>query len=98
MKKVRNRYIAFEIESNRIIGKAEFIKMLAQHFPEPKRPWLIYLNNNKGIVRCAHTNKEYTISNILNVTAIANVAVKIRTIGTSGTIKKTFKKYFKKAY
>ena len=55
--------------------------------------YLIRLNDDKGIVKCNHIEKENTIELLKSITNVSSQKVNIKTLGTSGTIKALTKKY-----
>ncbi len=54
------------------------------------RPWLTAFQDNRGILRCSHTEKDIAIEMLKSVTEIGEerLEVTIETLVTSGTIKK----------
>ncbi|UCG69123.1 MAG: hypothetical protein JSV09_15280 [Thermoplasmata archaeon] len=99
-KTARKRYIAFQITAPRIISRNEFISAIREKEKdegnqEDVRPWLTVFENNKGILRCAHTNKEKAMRLLVSIKSIGRdkVPVKVVTLGTSGTIKKAKRRY-----
>jgi len=52
-----------------------------------------YNDKGMGIIRCKHTEKENTISLLLDIKKIGAKQVKINTIATSGTIKTLIRKH-----
>jgi RNase P/RNase MRP subunit POP5 len=72
-------------------------------------PWVIMIDNNFGLIRCAHTDKDRTIKFLTSITELIHreqgegnnrdgvkIKVKIYTLGTTGTIKSAKAKYFRK--
>jgi len=98
VKEFRRRYILFEVEAPRNVERWELIKALQkkasqmgldQH--DEGRPWLTAFSENRGILRCSHTDKDKAIELLNNITAVGEneeLKVEVRTIKTSGTIKK----------
>ncbi len=99
------RYVAFRIDCNEYISKDALIKAINRRSKEDGegswnegRPWLIKLEDNIGVLRCSHTSKERTIKLLATIDRLENnLPVTIVPLGTSGTIKKLKKRYFKKA-
>ena len=96
----RKRYVAFEVEAPRKIERWELIAALQTQADKMdfgnegmRRPWLTAFNENRGILRCAHTDKETAIELLTSITELGEerVEVEIKTIKTSGTIKKAKK-------
>ena len=48
---------------------------------------LIRFEENKGIVKCNHIEKDNTINLLKSINKISSNKIKIDTLGTSGTIK-----------
>ncbi|WP_455393234.1 Rpp14/Pop5 family protein [[Eubacterium] cellulosolvens] len=61
-------------------------------------PWIIYLVNNYGLIRCHHLDQNKTISLLNSIKWIGKKKspINIRTLGTTGTIRKARKKYLDK--
>ena len=57
---------------------------------------LIKFNGNKGILRCNHVEKENTITILTSIKKISSNKIKLKTLGTSGTIKALNKKHMNK--
>jgi RNase P/RNase MRP subunit POP5 len=95
----RKRYIAFEIIALRTISKNWIIKVVRKAFgkaSEGINPWIVKYRNNKGLLRCAHIKKQDAIKILTSINKINDIDIKIRTIGTSGTIKCATRKYLDK--
>ncbi len=58
--------------------------------------FLIRFNGYKGILRCKNTEKEDAIDLLKSIESINSAKVKIKTVGTSGTIKSLIKKHLEK--
>ncbi|MFW5952707.1 MAG: hypothetical protein ACOCSJ_00940 [Candidatus Natronoplasma sp.] len=87
----RQRYISFIIAGGKTDRKG-MINAIRSAFSreeyEEIEPWLTVFEGDRGIVRCDHTGKERSVE-ILNEIEIDNG--KVKTIITSGTIKKAKK-------
>ena len=61
-------------------------------------PWVINLQNNLGLIRCHHLDKEKTISLLHSIKFLgkAKNPATIQTMGTTGTIRSARKKYLDK--
>ena len=61
-------------------------------------PWVIFIKNNFGLIRCHHLDKDKTLELLLSIKHIGGVNnhVKIETLGTTGTIRSARKKYLDK--
>lgn len=98
VKEYRRRYIVFEIDAPRKVERWEFIKSLERHASimemdaeKGGRPWLTAFHDNRGILRCSHIDKERVIQLLNDITGVGEndeLKVTVRTIRTSGTIKK----------
>lgn len=97
VKEFRHRYIVFEIEAPRVIERWELIKefqRLASRMgldqSEEIRPWLTAFQNNRGILRCSHCDRDKALELLNGITEVGDERLKvtIQTITTSGTIKK----------
>jgi RNase P/RNase MRP subunit POP5 len=98
----RRRYIGFEVKSLKdvVFTKKQIIEEIQKKchsiFEEECKDVGIYLiryNNEKGIIRCKHTDKENTIKLLKSIKKISNKEVAIKTLGTSGTIKALLRKH-----
>ena len=94
----RSRYIAFEVTSEGPVGTGDLIatfKKAAYKYEEGEmiRPWLIMFEKGKGIIRCAHTSKDECINLLQAIKVVGGKSVKIRTLGTSGTVRGARRKY-----
>jgi len=99
----RYRYIGFTLQSKNtcIFDRKTMIitiKSTCQHLfhthPKTYGFFLTRFKDNKGILRCHHTEKQKAITLLTSITTIQSYDVTIETIGTSGTIKTLIKKYF----
>lgn len=92
--KKKQRYIAFVIEGASTDRKGMIDKIRDnfsyQEYQEIK-PWLTVFTGDKGIVKCNHDKKERAVE-ILNSIKIGDG--KLKTITTSGTIKKAKERLF----
>jgi ribonuclease P/MRP protein subunit POP5 len=94
----RSRYIAFEISSDDVVSTGDLIssfRKAADKYDDAERirPWLIMFEKGKGIVRCSHTSKDEVINLLQSVKGVGGKKVKIRTLGTSGTVRGARRKY-----
>ena len=83
----RSRYIAFVVTPPVAKGR---LSAALRDAPGPERPRLVEYDGARGLVRCAHTAKDATIV-FLNALRVGDA--RIRTIGTSGTIRKARQKF-----
>ena len=54
---------------------------------------LIRFEEDKGIVKCNHIEKDNTINLLKSIKEISSSKIKIDTVGTSGTIKALIEKH-----
>jgi RNase P/RNase MRP subunit POP5 len=103
----RRRYIGFQIffkKNKDSLSKQDIISALKSKCKElydvdikAKRIFLVKFNEDTGIVRCKHTEKDATIKILYNIKKIKNdIDIEIKTLGTSGTIKSLEKKHMHK--
>ncbi|HEV8595778.1 MAG TPA: hypothetical protein VGR51_09640 [Thermoplasmata archaeon] len=83
----RNRYIAFVVTPP--VEKSRLVAALKAG-PGSDRPWLVEYDGGRGLVRCPHTAKDATIA-FLNELRVG--ASRLRTTGTSGTIRTAREKF-----
>jgi ribonuclease P/MRP protein subunit POP5 len=98
----RRRYIGFAIKSSddRVFTKKQIIgeiqKECTSLFDKECRELGIFLvryNDEKGIIRCKHTEKDNTIKLLKSIKKIDAKKVTVETLGTSGTIKSLVRKH-----
>ncbi|MCK5024916.1 MAG: hypothetical protein KAR56_04795 [Thermoplasmata archaeon] len=96
----RRRYIVFTIDAPRNIERWELIKELQREASRmgldqasEGRPWLTAFQENRGILRCSHTDRDTAIEMLNAVTEVGEERLKvtIETLVTSGTIKQAKK-------
>ncbi len=86
----RYRYVAFRVEGPRPLTREEVLDAL-HALPEPL--WLVDFEDPRGLARCTHLRKDATIASLRQITSIGGVAVRVTTLGTSGTIRAATDKY-----
>ena len=86
----RYRYIAFRVEAGRTFRREEVLAAV-HALPDPL--WLVGFEDPKGLVRCTHLRKDATIRALNALDSIAGEAVRVTTLGTSGTIRRATEKY-----
>ncbi|RLF43802.1 MAG: hypothetical protein DRN29_09505 [Thermoplasmata archaeon] len=83
----RQRYILFSVDGD--ASRIEIIRALnasyQKKFDDENVPWLTVYTGKYGIVRCGHLQKEEIID-LLN--SLQNEKFRLKTLKTSGTIKK----------
>jgi len=99
MKRVRYRYIVFEVAGDRV-DRRSVINSLNELWGErveddTEKLWLVYFRDNVGIARCMHTMKDRAIELINGLSSIEGESVEVKTVGTSGTIKSAMSKFVK---
>ncbi len=99
----RKRYIIFKIDTNSNISKRDIIyalNILTNHNSKQflQLPWIIYLKENFGLIRCHHLDRDKTIVLLQSIkwAGIEKKPLKIQTLGTAGTIRSARKKYLDK--
>ena len=97
VKEFRHRYIVFEIEAPRAIERWELIKefqrmasRMGLDQSEEIRPWLTAFQDNRGILRCNHNDRDKAVELLISVNEVGEerLKVSIKTVTTSGTIRK----------
>ena len=88
----RYRYVVFRIESEISFAESSVTEALAAAFAG-RAPRLVVYRRNFGIVRCTNTTKEETIRALNAMRTIGRRQAAVRTLGTSGTIRKAREKY-----
>ncbi len=60
------------------------------------KPWLTVFEHNMGILRCAHWGKDAAIRLLRSIDTMGREArpVRVRTLGTSGTIRTAKRKFY----
>jgi RNase P/RNase MRP subunit POP5 len=84
--------VVFRIESETSFTEPGVADALATSFVG-RVPRLVVFRDNSGIVRCLNTTKDETIRALNAMHAIGKKQVVVRTLGTSGTIRKAREKY-----
>ena len=119
-KRPKKRYIVIQIQpeqENIMVTRPDLIGVIKYIITKHERennenfkfvtpPWVIMIENNFGLVRCAHIDKDRTIEFLTSITELIHrepyrendragvkVKVKINTLGTTGTIKSAKSKY-----
>jgi RNase P/RNase MRP subunit POP5 len=110
VKTFRRRYIVFKVtgEERDKLGFDNLVWSVKKSFDEAgggilekARPWIIRFDGENGILRCSHLVKKEAIS-VMNSTVLYSkgnkkIDAKIKTVGTSGTIKRATTKFFSKS-
>lgn len=94
----RHRYIAFEVQGGFPPSTQEVIQALrrqAQAFPREVKPWLVFMEGSKGLLRCAHTHREEAVRLLRSLEAPEGLGRPVRTLGTSGTIRKARERFLR---
>ena len=100
---MRHRYIGFIIISlngKKIFNKFDLINEIKTNckkiYNSDYKQMGIYLtrfNGLKGIIRCNHVDKDKTLKLLKSINILSSYKIRIKTIGTSGTIKSLIRKY-----
>ncbi len=100
IKTERKRYIAFKITAPRVISRKELISTIREKVKNNEswvkiKPWLTIFEDNEGILRCVHTNKDEAVKLLTSIKIVGKekMPVSVETLGTSGTIKQAKRKY-----
>ena len=91
---VRIRYVAFQIEP--AVSRAAFadaVRSACEDIAGPVPTEIVVFRGGGGLVRCGHRQKESVIVALNGITKVGATAAVVRTIGTSGTIRKATEKY-----
>ncbi|MFO7618396.1 MAG: Rpp14/Pop5 family protein [Thermoplasmata archaeon] len=97
VKEFRHRYIVFEIDAPRAIERWELIKefqriasRMGLDQSDEIRPWLTAFKDNRGILRCNHNDRDKAVELLTAVNEVGDerLKVSIKTVTTSGTIRK----------
>ena len=91
---VRVRYVAFRVEpgvSRAAIAAA--IRSACEAIAGPLSPELVLYDRDRGLVRCGHRQKESVIAALNGIARVGATGAIVRTVGTSGTIRKARAKY-----
>jgi RNase P/RNase MRP subunit POP5 len=98
----RKRYIAFSVKAPRDITRKEFISAIRKNIADKDQwgriePWLTVFENNMGILRCIHTgcNEAKMLLTSIEKVGREGEKIQVKTLGTSGTIKKAKLRYLK---
>ncbi|MFQ5837208.1 MAG: Rpp14/Pop5 family protein [Thermoplasmata archaeon] len=92
----RHRYVVFQVEGGENLETGEMIQALQEastSLAQDARPWLVLFRRGQGIVRCSHIHKEEVIQLLQSIREAGGREVRIRTLGTSGTVRRAMKKY-----
>ena len=94
-KRGRRRYIAFALSQGGPITKSGLVTLLreASREREIEEPRVIQFDGVKGIVRCSHLLKDETLD-ILGSLGGRSDGIEVRTLSTSGTLRKLREQYF----
>ncbi|HID25535.1 MAG TPA: hypothetical protein EYP23_03620 [Thermoplasmata archaeon] len=102
-KKNRHRYIGFIIAntekklSRREVNngiKQAFFTLFKEDKPEHFGVKLVRFNGKEGVLHCFHKHKNDIIRLLQSINKINGEHVKLKTVGTSGTIRSLNKKFF----
>jgi len=95
-KRGRRRYIAFTVISPQNIGWQELSSEMNDRSASMSLhiPLIIQYEDNKGIVRCNHSEKDETIGLLRGLKGECGREFRIETLMTSGTLRTLREKYF----
>jgi len=86
----RYRYIAFRVDGPRAFRREEVLEALRTTSP---RLWLVDFARSSGLVRTTHLEKDVAIHALNAIGTLGGESVRVRTVGTSGTIRAATRKY-----
>jgi RNase P/RNase MRP subunit POP5 len=86
----RYRYIAFRLEGPRVFRRDEVLQALRSSSP---RLWLVAFEGTSGLVRTTNLEKDAAIQFLNRMDQVSGEAVRLTTVGTSGTIRAATRKY-----
>ncbi|HEY7587716.1 MAG TPA: Rpp14/Pop5 family protein [Thermoplasmata archaeon] len=86
----RYRYVAFRVESSRAFSREE-VRAALRDLPD--RPWLVDFEGSEGLARATNLTKDAVVEALNSLRRIGPEAVRVTTLGTSGTIRKARAKY-----
>ncbi len=94
----RHRYIVFEVQGGDPPSTQEVIQALrrqARTFPREVKPWLVFMEGAKGLLRCAHTHRDEAVRLLRSLETPEGLGRPVRTLGTSGTIRGARERYLR---
>jgi RNase P/RNase MRP subunit POP5 len=86
----RYRYIAFRLDGPRAFRRDEVLDALRSSSP---RLWLVSFEGTSGLVRTTNLEKDAAIRFLNGMDHVSGEAVRLTTLGTSGTIRAATRKY-----
>jgi ribonuclease P/MRP protein subunit POP5 len=97
----RRRYIAFELEAEDRVGRAELVgeiraaqaTLFGDYGAAKNRLRVVSFDGRFGLIRCSHTRMEECRALLATVQSIGGTRVAVRVRGISGTIKAATEKY-----
>ena len=101
----KKRYIAFEINSEKLIFRQELVREISNSIislfgdigASQIRPALMSFEGRFGILRCAREKTIETRSGLACINNIRGIRVSIRVLGISGTIKGATEKFIQQS-
>ncbi|MGI0149982.1 MAG: Rpp14/Pop5 family protein [Thermoplasmata archaeon] len=88
----RYRYVVFRLEGARLFRREEVLEALRATSPPL---WLVNFAGTSGLVRTTNTEKDAAIRALNGIDVMAGERVRVRTVGTSGTIRAATEKYLR---
>ncbi len=92
----RHRYIAFEVSAEPPPSKEEVIRALrrlSRDYPRDMKPWLVFMEGQRGLLRCSHLFKKEAIQLLRDLDRPEGLGAGVKTLGTSGTIRAARERY-----
>ena len=84
--------MVFKLDSESRVSDGIIAEILAASL-EGKSTRLVHFDGKRGILRCIHTAKDSVIIALNGLHKIGNNVVHVKTLGTSGTIRRASKKF-----
>lgn len=86
----RYRYVAFRVEGPRPFSREEVLRAL-HGLADPL--WLVDFAGSTGLARTTNTERDATVRALTGLHSLSGEAVRVTTLGTSGTIRRATEKY-----
>lgn len=93
----RSRYVVFTVEAARQPSKRDVAAAIQDTLSPVQAvridPRIITFDGAWGILRCSHLHKDEAIAALQSIRRMGRQAVRVRTTGTSGTIRRARRKF-----
>jgi RNase P/RNase MRP subunit POP5 len=89
----RKRYIVLSVNSESTLSHDDLDRTVVSLLREKGRlqfvrPKLIDFDGRAGIIRCSHTGRDELVDILNSLTVVSGAAVQVKTVKTSGTLRK----------